>query len=243
MEISVDFDDGRVREFNTAAYITNEGFAGMAPEDPAARNFVTEFEVRLDKMGDESGLWLEVYYNTLNAGNEKEVDLSDRGIERPVPAATHRIGGVVCILSAEEFRHAVLILVRRCGEVVTAAWRQGSGMWLINGQRFAVKMREIYSDANTTSKNAQELQMVGYLRNAYPTAREEDLVAATGYPYDAFLELRELELRNVEGLSSEEPPGDGVDFPAPVDAPGFALGDDGADSLIPDGVEFDEDDE
>ena len=243
MEISVDFDDGRIREFNTQTYAAAEPFKGVVPGERGARNFVTEFDLRLDLL-NEGSLRLDLFYDTFGDSRPGTVVLQD-GIapdpELKIVAAVRHVCGCVFLLTEKELAHARYILVRRCGEPVAAAWRQGSGDWLIDGQRFAMAARQVYSDAQVTSRNAQELIMVNYLSNAYPDLSEEEVCAMTGYPYEAYLELRKMEYAN-----NGDPAGPSAPPVGPPDD-GSGEGDEGLedepDSLIPDSVDFDDEDE
>lgn len=254
MEISVDFDDGRIREFNTQTYAAAEPFKGAVPNERGARNFVTEFDLRLDLLSN-GFLRLDLFYDTFGDSHPSTVVLKDDISSDPelkVVAAVKHVCGSVFLLTEKELAHARYILVRRCGEPVAAAWRQGSGDWLIDGQRFAMAARQVYSDAQVTSRNAQELIMVNYLSNAYPDLSEEEVCEMTGYPHEAYLELREMEFANAAATQEtpaaagapreREEPEEPERLADSVDAPPDG-GTDEPDSLIPAGVDFDDDED
>lgn len=250
MEISVDFLDGRIVEYNTTSLVPADPLRGVVKSDGDAKNYVTEYALRLDLLAT-AGLRLDVYYNTLGDDSSGDrVDMTDElgpvadGRPRLVAAATRRIRGVIYLLSSQELESASYILVRRCGEAVAVAWRQGSGNWLIDGMRFARMARQVYSDAQITSKNAQEAIMMNYLNNAMPTLSEEELAALTGYPLEAWEEIQEMEMANVGGGIPEP---DVDDVPDAADASAGPdmdpSEDDAEDTIVPDGVDFDEEDE
>lgn len=254
MEISVDFLDGRIVEYNTTSLVPSDPFKGTVASDMTAKNYLTEYNLRLDLL-ETSGLRLDVYYNTIGeVGQGDSIDLTDElgrkgdGSAWVVPAATRRIQGVIYLLSPEELESASYILVRRCGEAIPVAWRQGSGNWLIDGMRFARMARQVYSDALITSKNSQEAIMMNYLNNALPTLSEEELANLTGYPIAAWEEIRDMETANARDAMTDtvelddvagEPTADVAadDFDHPTDD------DDGPESIIPEDQEFEEDDE
>lgn len=205
MEISVDFADGRIREFNTGSFTASDPFSGADPSDVTRSCFVTEFDLRLDLI-DTEGIRLDIYYDTLSLEPGAGATLGDdpgraEGVSAQI--AERRAHGSVYLVSREELLHASYIMVRRCGQVVAVAWRQGTGNWLINGQKFSRVAREIYSDAQVTSLNAQLVGMVGALRAMRPETPEAELVEMTGYPYDAWQEISaQVELADMgeEGL-------------------------------------------
>lgn len=271
MEISVDFEDGRIREYNTSSFTSAEPFKRRVAGEPGDCNLVTEFDLRLDLM-PAAGLRLDVYFNTAYDQAHSNVDMTDElsympgthvpaglgAVERRLgPATTRRFSHCVFLLTKDELEKASYILVRRCGEAVVAAWRQGSGKWLINGQRFADISRQVYSDAQTTSRNAQELIIMNYLANAYPTLSDEERAAMTGYPLEAYEEIREMEYSNAtaamgdgpavgyESAASGESRADELPAsPSPAseeEAPPSAA--DGPESIIPPGMDFDDGDD
>lgn len=259
MEISVDFLDGRIVEYNTTSLVPSDPLKGSVSGDVTAKNYLTEYNLRLDLL-ETSGLRLDVYYNTISdVGQGDTIDLTPELGTKPdgsgwvVPAATRRIQGVIYLLSPEELEGASYILVRRCGEAIAVAWRQGSGNWLIDGMRFARMARQVYSDAQITSKNSQEAIMMNYLHNALPTLSEEEHASLTGYPLAAWEEIRDMESANAADAMSDEfdvPEGkptigdreqsvlsgeEDVDHPSADDG--------GPDSIIPEDQEFEEDDD
>ena len=217
MEISVDFEDGRIREYNTASFVTEDALRGTNPRDPRAPCVLTEFDLRLDLL-EEEGLRLDLYTNTFDSrrGQRRDVDLQEGlrdedGEERGrvySEAATRHVAGSMDLITRRELESATYILVRRCGSIVAAAWRQGSQGWLVNGQRFARCAREIYTDNQIASNNAKLVQMMSYLMRANPSASEREVVRMTGVPYDAYQEVLAMEAGQMgpgdEGLEGEE---------------------------------------
>lgn len=266
MEVSVDYMDGRITEFNTSDFVPGDPLKGAVASDRRAKNFVTEFVLRMDLLETE-GLRMDIYYNTFGSRSESDVvDMTAEagpkgdGSARTAPVAVRRLQGVVYLLTPEELEGAAYILVRRCSETIEVAWRQGSGHWLIDGMRFARTAREVYSDANITSRNQKVSIMMNYLNNAYPALGEADLCNYTGYPMGAWEEIRDMESANLSAAVEDEGDwadgdgplengsGEGGDDPtwaAEEDAAGVpdADGDEEPDSLIPDDQEFEDEDE
>lgn len=212
MEISVDYDDGRVREFNTSDYTTMPR-GSVIPEEPDAVNFVTELDLRLDRLKEE-GLRLDIYMNLFGWSTGESIDFTEElGLRankerRMVKIATRYLYGTVQLISAEELRDASYILVRRCGVSIPVAWRQGSGQWLVDGMAFAKTAREIYTDPRVTSTNAQAVVMMHYLTRAHPDMDIHDLVEMTGFMYEAFREAESQEsLNKREGAEGSTPEG------------------------------------
>lgn len=278
MEVSVDYMDGRVVEFNTNDFVPGDPLKGAVASDRRAKNFVTEFVLRMDRL-ETDGLRMDIYYNTFGAASESDVvDMTDDigpksdGSPRTAPIAVRRLQGVVYLLTAEELEGAAYILVRRCSETVEAAWRQGSGNWLVDGMRFARTARQVYSDANITSKNQKLAIMMNYLNNAHPSLDEQDFCNMTGYPLGAWEEIRDMESANFsaavgedgdwvdgddvpQGAANDPDPGDedpqeeglgtfgaGTDLAGDPDL-GVGTDDDEPDSLIPEDQEFEDEDE
>lgn len=255
MEISIDYSDGRVREFNTHDYVSASQRLTI-PDEPSATNFVTELDLRLDNL-KEKGLRLDIYLNVFGWSQGQRVDLTEEmgpypnGAKRMVPVAARYLYGTVPIISAEELEGASYILVRRCGEAVPVAWRQGSGQWLVDGMAFARTARQIYTDPRVTSTNSQAVVMMRYLTRAFPDLDTRDLVEMTGFAYQAYLEAKAQEDLNGKvsfptdeaGEDGGEPPDEGRGEPdAPVENPGDPSEEEVDDDLIVDGDWDDEDD-
>lgn len=203
MEISIDYDDGRIREFSTSSYVPG-GRLGTVPGEAGASNFMTEFDLRLDDL-ETRGLRLDVYFNCVGSGDEQTVDMGeelfgrDRRRSLPVPVAKRFLRCVIMVASPSELEGACYILVRRCQEAVPVAWRQGSQGWLVDGQAFARMARQVYTDAKVTSVNSQLLTMVRYAERSSPDGDLRDVVPLTGFPYDAYLEAELQESLNRGG--------------------------------------------
>lgn len=208
MQVSVDFEDGRICEFNLDTFTASEPYKYNNDRPGKLNvNVCTEFHLRLDLLRT-SGLRVDVYYNGFGEGGEDTLPLDGcewaDGKPRRIPYARRHVMQTIQLVSQEELECATCILVRRCGEVVRAAWRQGSGRWLIDGQAFARCSREVYTDAAVTSINAQEMIMLNYLHRAYPDAGDEDVAAMTGFPVEAVEEIAALETLNMEAVVSGE---------------------------------------
>lgn len=239
MKISVDFNNGDIAEYDFSAFTAPDPFRYTVEGERADKNLCTEFRLKTSMLRSGEGLAVDVFFNTLYDRSCMKVDRTaeymagfadDAGKSQPnkaggrhgrsakvddvkyeVDLAVRRVSGVIPLLTKEELKDAEYILVRRCDELAPVAWRQGSKGWLIDGQAWVRASREVYSDAQTTSRNAQELIMVNYLRNAYPSSSLEEICALTGFPVEAYEEIRELEMRNVADVLSDGPVGDADD--------------------------------
>lgn len=214
MEVSVDFADGRIREFSTGSFTAPDPFRQRNPKDLSEEALLTEFDLRLDLLQTE-GLRLDVYSNAISRGRQGEIrvveELGHDGEPSTAQVAARHLYASVYLLSLAELASATYVLVRRCGQPVAAAWRQGSGGWLVDGQAFARLAREVYTDAQVVSTNSQAVRMVGYLSRANPGAGREDLIAMTGFPVEAFEELEGQELAAGEGgFEGDAPEPEGI---------------------------------
>ncbi len=223
MKISVDFANGDIAEYDFSTFTSPDPFRYTVEGERADRNLCTELRLRTGMLRTGEGLAVDIFFNTLYDRNCLKVDRTDdynslldeeepetppsrerarrrggdrRRSEYKVDLGVRRVSGVINLLNKSELAEAEYILVRRCDELTPVAWRQGSKGWLIDGQAWVRASREVYSDAMTTSRNAQELIMVNYLQNAYPERSIEEICAFTGFPVEAYLEIRELEMRN-----------------------------------------------
>lgn len=202
MEISVDFEDGRIREFNTNTFTSADPFRKRNPKDPSEETILTELDLRLDLL-ETDGLRLDIYTNSISRGQPVELNvvesLGHEGEGSTAQVAARHIYSVVYLISPAELADATNILVQRCGVTTAVAWRQGSGGWLINGMRFARLAREVYTDAQVVSTNTQLMRMMRYLKNANPDVSPLDLVGLTGFPYEAYAEALAQEEMNEGG--------------------------------------------
>lgn len=233
MKISVDFANGDIAEYDFSAFTAPDPFRYTVEGERADKNLCTEFRLKTSMLRTGEGLAVDVFFNTLYDRSCLKIDrtaeymagFADAGenaasaspararhgktkkdeVKYEVDLAVRRVSGVIPLLSKEELKEAEYILVRRCDELAPVAWRQGSKGWLIDGQAWVRASREVYSDAMTTSRNAQELIMVNYLQNAYPSSSLEEICALTGFPVEAYEEIRELEMRNAADVLGDGP--------------------------------------
>lgn len=238
MEISVDFEDGRIREFSTSTFTASDPFRGRNPRDPSEETILTELDLRLDLL-ETDGLRLDIYTDTISRGQPEELDVIEElghdGERGTAQVSARHIYSTVYLISPSELASATNILVQRCGVTTAVAWRQGSGAWLINGMRFARLAREVYTDAQVVSTNTQVMRMMRYLKNAYPDESPMDLVELTGFPYEAYAEA-----------SAQEGMNEGDDATSLADVPGPAGGAAGRgddEPLMDLDADFEEDDE
>lgn len=189
MIISIEFRDGRVKEFNTQSLTAADPWkCGLE----GARAIVTEFDLRCDLLdfgsgGGEEGLRLDIYYDTLGEKDHASALLDDVAAQSAL--ANHWLAGSVNLASPEEMRRASIVTCESAGRAEVVAWRQGTGNWLISGGRFRAMARTCYTDANTTSTNSQAVMIANYLAKASPGLDEADIARAMGFPYEAYVDV------------------------------------------------------
>lgn len=187
MRITVFYQTGKVSEFNTETFTTPEPFKG---EGGGGANVATEFSLRLDKLETE-GLMLEVFWhNALVDEYTKESVDADSG--RTIYHAGREPGRFVRLVSGRELSDIAKICVD--GEMVV--WRQGDDV--INAIKYFNQEILCYSDEVTRSVNAKVMTLYSYLRRSYPLATDEEVAQMLGYPYGAFLRVKEAELAQIE---------------------------------------------
>lgn len=188
MRITVFYQSGKVSEFNTETFTTPEPFKG---EGGGGANVATEFNLRLDKLETE-GLMLEVFwYNALIDKYAMESVDGDTG--RSIFHAGREPGRFVRLVSERELNDIAKICVD--GEMVV--WRQGDDV--INAIKYFNQEILCYSDEVTRSVNAKVMTLYDYLKRVHPLATDEEVAQMLGYPYRAFLRVREAELAQVNG--------------------------------------------
>lgn len=189
MIVAVDFVDGRMRELD-ATLAASSLVAG------AAQPVALECELRVDLLCDPARgeLALDVYQRVRSRDEQGSV----LGIGGAVLTATTLAPvGTVVLADAREMSEASLVTVQRGGQSVAAAWRQGSGNWVVNGVRFAAARRLYYTDAATTSTNSQAIVLADYVRSVEPELDNAGIAAAIGYPAEALAEVATWEASNV----------------------------------------------
>ena len=188
MIIAVEFKNGRIKEFDTSAFTSGDALTSV---DRNAKNLMTEFELRLDKLM-EDGLILDVFwYDIAKKARERELEgtADENGNAVSINTAQRRVGYSVTIVNKANLENISRIIVYRANGTVQAAWRQGSENWLIQGSLFEAQRVLTYSDAMTTSLNAQASNVFSYLRRAHPSSSEEEIAAMMGFPLDALEEI------------------------------------------------------
>lgn len=199
----MDYSDGRIREFNTQSYLSNGPDMGRDSRMKGGRNYLTEFDLRLDHLEDE-GLRLDLYYTFLGFEKGQMVNVTKSGELDPertregqmVEVGTRYLRGTFILITPAELEHAENIIVKRGDMPIQAAWRQGSGRWLVNGGAFSRAARQYYTDQTVTSINSQALHIVRYITNASPTTTTEEAALQIGFPPEAFEELVLQETQN-----------------------------------------------
>lgn len=195
MVISIEFRDGRVKEFNTQSLTASDPWrCGLE----GAKAIVTEFDLRCDlldfgydgKAGDgapSEGLRLDVYYDTLGEKDHASAVVDE--LRTRSALANHWLAGSITLASPQEMEAASIVTCESCGHAEVVAWRQGPGNWLISGGRFRSMARTCYTDANTTSTNSQAVNIANYLSKASPDLAEEEVARAMGFPYEAYVDV------------------------------------------------------
>lgn len=188
MKVMVYYQSGKISEFSTETFCSNEPFKG---EGQGGCNITTESNLRFDLLETE-GLMLQIYWhNTIidqQTMRSKDPTVSDRAI----PHAGREPGRFIRLVSKDELSDIAKIEVD--GEMVV--WRQGPD--LINAIKFYNQELLCYSDAQTVSVNGRVMGIYAYLKNAHPGATDEEISAMFGYPYNAFQRIQAEELAQTE---------------------------------------------
>lgn len=199
MLIGIEYKNGRVKEFDPNTYTSNEAMAGASRGTGGAKNAVTEFDLRLDRI-EEDGLRLNIYWHdTVN--NKGQMQLEDvftlEGEHAVIDVASRRPGCTIMVANKRTLEQISSIRVHYAGGAEQVAWRQGSGDWLIKGTLFNAQRVLSYTDATTTSINAQAVSVFRYLRAAHPSLSDAEICSMMGYPEDAYREIRAEESAQV----------------------------------------------
>lgn len=188
MVISVDFKDGRIREFDLSTYTNG---SAMTAYERSAVNVMTEFDLRLDRL-EEDGLRLDFFwFDATKEAGERVLDGVEDGAGGAVSVrmAARRPAYSITLLEPFELEDVSRILVYRANQVVQAAWRQGSGNWMVKGTLFDAVRVLSYSDSNFTGLNRQAIEVFSYLSAIYPEMDRRDVASLMGYELDAVDEL------------------------------------------------------
>lgn len=189
MIVAIDFADGRVREVDTSQ-------AASALVRGSELPLALECELRIDLLCDSKRGELAIdVYQRLRRSDEEGAVFGIGGVV--LPGTARAPVGTIVISDAKEMAAASLVTVQRAGQSVAAAWRQGSGNWVVNGVRFAAARRLYYTDAATTSTNSQAIVLADYVRSVEPELDNAGIAAAIGYPAEALAEVATWEASNV----------------------------------------------
>lgn len=203
MIVAADYRDGRIREFDLSLFTSPNA---MTAFDRGSVNIATAVDLRLDRL-DEEGLRLDYFwYDVAKSRQQKTLDgVEDQDGEAvSVYVAPRRAAFSVTLLEPFELVDVVRVTVHRAGQPIQAAWRQGSGNWLINGVAFDAARIIAYSDSGIVSMNKQAYSVHSYLMKANPELTTEEAATEMGYPPEAFAELMEDEMRQSEDGESDE---------------------------------------
>lgn len=247
MVITIEYKDGRVKEFNTSSFTSSDPWRDKLPK---ARNYVTEFDLRCDLLdygatempkrqpAQKIGLRLDVYYNTLGEEEHRQTQVEELNTKSPV--ANHWLAGSINLANADEIPIIASVTCETCGKAEVVAWRQGMGDWLINGGRFRAMQRMCYTDGNVSSVNTQAVMIADYLTKARPDLDVSQVAEAMGFPLEAYFDAVRSEAAalkdDVDPDGDDDGPDDG---PSADDLPEPPGDDDGIELDLD--QEFDED--
>lgn len=214
MLIAFDYQDGRIKEFDAGAFTSVEAMRGR---DRGARNSMTELDLRLDRVKQGGDLRLDFYWYDVSSATDNVTipdEFEEDGSPVLMPRARRKRGTSIVLASAQELEKIARVIVYRANGSVQALWRQGSN-WLIVGSMFEAQRVLAYSDARTTSLNAQACAVFRYLRRQNPSLTEEEAAQLMGYPLAALKDIEEAEWAQVseEGGSGGEDRSEGREEP------------------------------
>lgn len=201
MIVTIEFDDGRTREFNMSTFCASDPWS--RPRE-GSQVVTTELDLRCDLLmrnpaDDTQGigygsLRVDVIRHELSrecatVPLDGYVDASGGLPEIPAPLRIPSCS--VLLASAEEMERASIVYVSSGGQHKPVAWRQGTNNWIINGVKFEAARRLFYTDAMMTSTNDQAIRLFRDLMAGNPDANEEVVANMLGYPVDAIREVIE----------------------------------------------------
>ena len=197
MIIVIEYKNGRTREIDPTTFTTPQA---IVRDSKSAKNVATDFDLRVDKL-DTEGLRLDIYW--YDAGTSiAEVPVegvhTEKGGDLHLPRPARRMGASLLLLNPVGLKSVSRILVNRGGEQATVAWRQGDGNWLIIGSKFEAQRIQTYTDATTTSANAQAVKVFRYIQHANPLMPPEKICDIMGYPLKAMEYIFKSELAQID---------------------------------------------
>lgn len=205
MIIAVEYKDGRIKEFDFSSFTSGDALTCV---EKNAKNMVTEFDLRTDNI-ERDGLILNVFWHDVTktfGKRELDAQTDTNGYSTEMAFAQRRAGYSVMICNKKVLNLISRIIVYRANGAVQVAWRQGSEDWLIKGSLFEAQRVLTYTDASTTSLNAQASTVFAYLRRAHPTLSDAEIADMMGYPPDALEEIMgELGMQDVSVVGAEGP--------------------------------------
>ena len=205
MIIAVEYKDGRIKEFDCSSFTSGDALTCV---EKNAKNMVTEFDLRTDNI-ERDGLILNVFWHDVTktfGKRELDAQTDTNGYSTEMAFAQRRAGYSVMICNKKVLNLISRIIVYRANGAVQVAWRQGSEDWLIKGSLFEAQRVLTYTDASTTSLNAQASTVFAYLRRAHPTLSDAEIADMMGYPPDALEEIMgELGMQDVSVVGAEGP--------------------------------------
>lgn len=198
MKVKIRYANGRLDIFDTDTFTKSEPFAGTS--------MLTNFELRLDRLGN-SGLWLEAHhYDTSPSAMEQADDTETPTAKRKrgwrfLLAEKGEMDGIECVLLDE-----TCILQRICGELVDVMrLTDQCSAWVTSSQGLCVaeKILELYPRIATTSE----------------TGDAHEIARSCGCSFSLVKELQELFPRDSE--KAKDADSQGADLEREIEADNF----------------------
>lgn len=226
MIISVEYKNGRIKEFDPSTFTTSQA---LPQQSVGSRSIMTEFDLRVDDV-EKRGLCLDMWwYDITDVAGKVPLDdvVTCDGEDVVLDIAGRRVGGSVTLVTAEGMALVSRVVVYRAGGSSTVLWRQGSQSWLINGAKFDAARVLAYTDGNTVSSNLQALKLYNYMRAVNPSMDDDAIAESFGYPLEAIEEIimNEIEAEKMDRAveESEDALADDMGYrDGDLDAPGIA---------------------
>lgn len=195
MIVSIEFQNGRIREYNTRDLCAADPWSDAKK---GRRVVLNEFDLRLDLLQTEGTLRIDVIRHvTTPPGQDCDtVDFTDYqyadGTNPKLSVAERQPACCVLIAGKAEVAEASLISVTVAGTSRPVAWRQGSGNWLIEGTHFESARRLYYDDKIMASTSIQAVRLFRSIQRAHPEVSDDLIASAIGFPLPAIFDAEEF---------------------------------------------------
>lgn len=205
MVITIEYDSGRVTQFDTGALTTSAPFDGAArrSEGQDAKVVMTRLDLRADLLFKQGDLRVDVwYYSAFPDKPLKTID--DYGFDQP--CANLAIATSIVLATARGLERATRILRTSGSATEVVAWRQGSGRWLINGERLRATSMQYGSDSSVSDKTILAINTAYAYHCKHPHAPDAEIANAIGFPNQAYAEMmakKAKEILEEEAATSE----------------------------------------